>query len=422
MELAELLAEYSSSISYEDLGEEEIHEAKRRIIDSLGVAKASINSKPAEIIRRLNIEGNYPMIGGRKGSPDYASFYNTFLIRYLDFNDTYLSKEPLHPSDIIGGILTLGKKGRDIILTIVIGYEVGTRLCDSASLRLRGFDHVNFTQIASVVALSKLLNLNKEQTINAISMTVIPHVALRQSRVGKLSMWKAGATAEAIRNSVFAVLLAKEGFTGPEKPFSGEKGFKLIAELDYSPFEKMGTKKILQTSIKKYPVEYHAQALVEAILNLKYEGEIKKIIVETYEAGKSILADEEKWNPETKETADHSIPFITATTLMLRKMWLENYSLIGDEKVKELMRKVEVVENPEYTKVYPRELPTKITIITDKGKFENEVRSPRGYYNNPMSDEEVEEKALKLGITREVINKIWNLENENEVDKIVGSI
>ncbi|BDC17626.1 MmgE/PrpD family protein [Acidianus sp. HS-5] len=422
MELAEILAEYSSSVSYEDLGEEEIHEAKRRIIDSMGVAKASINSKPAEIIRKLNLEGNFPMLGGSKGSPDYASFYNTFLIRYLDFNDTYLSKEPLHPSDIIGGLLTLGMRGKDIILSIVVGYEVGTRLCDSASLRLKGFDHVNFTQVASAVALSKLLNLSKEQTVNAISMTVVPHVALRQSRVGKLSMWKAGATAEAIRNSVFAVLLAKEGFTGPEKPFSGEKGFRLITDLDYSQFEKMGTRKILQTSIKKYPVEYHAQALVEAILNLKYEGEIKKIIVETYEAGKSILADEEKWRPETKETADHSIPFITATTLLLGKMWLENYSLIGDVKVNELMKKVEVVENPDYTKVYPKELPVKVVVITDKERFESEVRSPRGYYNNRMSDQEVEEKALRLGLSKEVINKLWNFENENEVDKIVGSI
>jgi len=82
------------------------------------------------------------VIGGDKASPDLASFYNTLLIRYMDFNDTYLSKEPLHPSDMLGALISLGsllrRKGRDLILAAAVGYEAGVRLCDSTSLRIKG--------------------------------------------------------------------------------------------------------------------------------------------------------------------------------------------------------------------------------------------------------------------------------------------
>lgn len=425
MELAEIISEYVTSVNYEDLKDKEIHEAKRRIIDSLAVAKASLNSEPVRITEKLfsKYAGDGLTLNGSFTAPDLAAFYNTLAIRYLDFNDTYLSLEPLHPSDMLGGLFALGKgkKGKDLILASVIGYEIGVRFCDSASLRRLGFDHVNFLQVAASAALSKYLGLNKDQTVHAISITLVPHIALRQTRRGKLSMWKAGAAAEAVRNATFAVLLAKEGFTGPEKPFSGDMGFeKLIAKLDISKFEKMGTSGILKTSLKKYPVEYHAEAAVEAALNIAYQGEIRKIYVETYEAAVSILADKEKWSPENKETADHSLPFIIASTLINKRMWLENYAQenLMNERVRELMKKIEVLERDEYTKVYPKELPIKLEIITDKGRFETEVRSPRGYYNNPMSDEEVEEKAVRLGLSKEKIRELWNLENM-EVEKIV---
>lgn len=423
MELTEILAEYVSSVNYNDLKEKEIHEAKRRILDSLAVARASINSEPAKIVRNLfpSYPGDSLLLWGGKASPDIASFYNTLLIRYLDFNDTYLSLEPLHPSDMIGGLLALGKGklGKDIILSIIVGYEIGTRLCDSTSLRKRGFDHVNFLEVATAAAVSKLLNLKKDMIYNAISIALIPHVALRQTRSGKLSMWKAGAAAEAVRNAVFSTLLASKGFTGPVNPFSGNMGFKLIANIDTSNFERMGTSKILETSLKKYPVEYHGEAAVEAALNIEYQGEIRKIYIQTYEAGVSILADKEKWNPDNKETADHSLPFIVASTLLTKKMWLENYLMINDNQVRELMDKIEVMEKEEYTKVYPRELPIKLIIITDKGRFEKEIRSPRGYYNNPMTDKEVEEKAIKLGMNEKQISKLWEMDNM-KVEEIVN--
>jgi 2-methylcitrate dehydratase len=161
--------------------------------------------------------------------------------------------------------------------------------------------------------------------VNAISLSLIPHVALRETRSGSLSMWKAGAAAEAVRNALFSAVLAKSGFTGPSRPFSGKMGFKNVVapDLNEEALKKMGVSKILETYIKKYPVEYHAQAAVEAALQLEYTGNIKRIVVETYEAGKTILADEGKWDPKNKETADHSLPYIVSVSLLTKRMWLD---------------------------------------------------------------------------------------------------
>ncbi|QKR01042.1 MmgE/PrpD family protein [Metallosphaera tengchongensis] len=419
MELADIFAEYASSVTFSDLSDQVVHEVKRRVLDSLAVAYASKSSPPALVVRDVlpQFPGNGLLLGGGNASPDISSFYNTLLIRYLDFNDTYLSLEPLHPSDMIGGVLAVNPRlnGKELIRSIALGYEVSTRLCDSTSLRKKGYDHVNFLEVGATVAIGSALGLSSEQMRNAISISLVPHVALRETRSGSLSMWKAGAAGEAVRNSAFACILAKSGFTGPRTPFSGKMGFTRIVapDMSFSPFEKMGTDKIMSTYIKKYPVEYHAQAAVEASLKLKerIKGEIKKVTVETYEAGVTILADEGKWDPKNKETADHSLPFIVSVSLLTGNFWLNSYDLIGNQKVLDLMKQVEVVENENFTKVYPEELPTKIVVSTKDGTYEEEVRVPRGHFKNPMSDRELEEKALRLGLSRTQIEKIWSLEN-----------
>ncbi|WP_338604169.1 MmgE/PrpD family protein [Sulfolobus tengchongensis] len=432
MEIAEKIAEFVNSVNYESLSESVIHEAKRRVIDSIAVARGALNSPPHLVNKSVVkfFQGEVPLLFGGSATPDFAAFYNTFLIRYLDFNDTYLSKEPLHPSDMIGAFLSLGSlfdlKGKDVIEGIVVGYEVGTKLCDSTSLRKKGFDHVTFLQVGAAAGLAKMLSFDEKTTINAISLTLVPNIALRETRSGELSMWKAGAAADASRKAVFASLLSKFGLTGPSKPFSGKLGFiNVIAkDFEYSVFDHLDTNGILKTSLKKYPVEYHAEAVVEAGRSLTVNvNDIVKVEVETYEAAKTIIADEEKWNPTNKETADHSLPYILAYTLVNKDFWLDAYTseAIFNEKIRNLMKKITVNENEKYTSVYPRELPVKVIVYTSKGKEEIEVRSPRGYYNNPMTDEEVEEKYLKLGGKREELNILWKME-ELKVKEIVSSV
>ncbi len=417
---------------FDNLSDRVVHEVKRRIIDSVGVALASVNSPPAKSARKFL--GHYPgtslLIGGGRASPDIASFYNTLLIRYLDFNDTYLSREPLHPSDMIGALLAVGSSRniscRDLILSIAVGYEVGTRLCDAASLRSKGYDHTNYLEIATAAALSKLLCFDAEKTVNAISMALVPNVALRQSRVGRLSMWKAGAAANSSRNAAFAALATESGFTAPAEPISGKLAFRNIvcSDLDISSFRAMGRpKSILHTYIKKYPVEYHAQSAVDLSLAIRrrLKGEFPdSVVVETYEAGKSILADDQKWHPRNRETADHSLPFIVAATLLKGDFWLGTYGLAEKGSLEKLMKRVTVVEREDYTSVYAGTLPTRIVASHHGAEFAEELQVPKGHWKNPLTDEEVENKFMKLTGRRKLLDSLWNIE-KRKVAEVVQS-
>src|SRR5207245_8775262 len=136
------------------------------------------------------------------------TFVNGLLIRYLDYNDTYLSLEPAHPSDNLAAVLAVGEAvnatGPELIVAAVLAYEIQCRLCDAASLRKHGFDHVTYGAISSALAACKLLNLHATQCAHAVGIAGVCNVALRQTRAGELSMWKGCAFANAARNGVFA--------------------------------------------------------------------------------------------------------------------------------------------------------------------------------------------------------------------------
>lgn len=416
--IEEALASFAENAEYSNLSEETVMEIRRRIIDSIGVALASRDSPPSYVAKKMlrTAKGNAILIGGGRAAPDMASFYNTLLIRYLDFNDTYLSREPLHPSDMIGALYAVAgiKKTslREFVLSIALGYEVGVRLCDAASLRTLGFDHVNFLEIATAVALAKLLHLDERRALNAISMSIVPNVALRETRVGELSMWKAGAAADASRNAVFAALMAKSGFTAPPRPLSGKYGFANLICEDVQKFDERGMRKlegVLRTHIKKYPVEYHAQSAAEMAIEAGKEigkRKVKRILIETYEAGKSILADEEKWKPSNKETADHSLPWIVAAGIATGDLWLDTYGKLKNKRILELMGKTEVIENSEFTARYPSSLPTTLTVECEGETIMKSVEFPRGHAFRQLTDEELDAKFLRLTGNKRLLEKL----------------
>ncbi|MCS7126219.1 MAG: MmgE/PrpD family protein [Aigarchaeota archaeon] len=438
--ITRILAEYTLDIDYNKLPHETIHEVKRRIIDSIAVAFAAYYADP--VIKSRRVASLYTsssggrIIGTRyKISPDWASFINGIMIRYHDYNDTYLSKEPLHPSDMIAAAFGLGdslnSSGKDIITSIAIGYEASVTFCDGGSLRKRGWDHVNFLGIGSTVLSCKLLRLDLEKIQHSLSIYTVPHASMRQTRVGELSMWKGAAAANSTRNAVFASLLAKEGFTGPFKPFEGEMAFikqLLQGDFDTSVLTSMEDKKpprrILDTYIKKYPVEYHAQTAVEAVLKLREQvhlNDVEKILIETFQAAYDIIGpkDLEKWDPHTKETADHSLMWIVAAALVWGNITIEHYHDIRNQHVLSLMRRMEVRVDPEINEKYPRSFSNRITIVTKDGRrFSEEVEYARGHPKNPMTDEEVEKKFDELTrylIPRDqrnrLVQKIWRLED-----------
>ncbi|MBP1449669.1 MAG: MmgE/PrpD family protein [Thermoproteus sp.] len=438
--IAKVLSKYAAFISFDKIPSDTVHEVKRRIIDSLAVGFAAYNAEPVALARRAASRAAGPwgarIMGTRyKVPPDWAAFVDGVMIRYHDYNDTYLSKEPLHPSDMIAAALALGdllnSDGKAVISAVAVGYEAAISLCDAASLRRRGWDHVNFLGVGSALVASKLLDLDEERMQHALAIYAVPHAAMRQTRVGELSMWKGAAAANSTRNAVFAALLAAEGFTGPYKPFEGEMGFirqLLDGEFDYGPLAEMERlappRRILDTYIKPYPVEYHAQTAVEAALRLRAKvrlDEIDKVVIETFQAAYDIIGpkDPEKWDPHTKETADHSIMWITAAALLWGPIRIEHYRNVRDPNVLSLMKRIEVKVDPELDKMYPKAHPNRITVITKSGaRYTEQVDYAKGHPRNPMSDAELEQKFMEntVGILpreaqKKALEIVWGLEN-----------
>src|SRR5438067_5743303 len=175
--LAQRLAEYACALRFEDLSKQVVHEVKRRVIDSLGCALGAWNEQPCAIARKVasdfSARQGSTIIGtSHKAPPDWTAFANGCVIRYFDYNDTYLSKEPAHPSDNISAALAIaesvGASGRELITAIALAYEVQCRFCDAASIRARGWDHVTYGGFSPAIACAQLMKLDPKNTRHAV--------------------------------------------------------------------------------------------------------------------------------------------------------------------------------------------------------------------------------------------------------------
>lgn len=418
MPLANRIAEYVARLEFTHLDERTVHEVRRRMIDSLACALGAYRAEPVKIARRLagrvSAQPGASYLGSRsQTSPDLAAFVNGILVRYLDYNDTYLSLEPAHPSDNIPAVLAAaevaGTGGREIITATVLAYEIQCRLCDAASLRARGWDHVTYGAFSTAAAAAKLLGLNAERITQALNLAGTPNVALRQTRAGELSPWKGCAFANAGRNGVFAALLAAEGLAGPAPLFEGELGFfkQVSGEFDLPALgEADGNADFMinKTSIKFWPAEYHSQSAIHAALELRRQipdpSEIASVDIDSFDAAVDIIGkDPEKWRPKTRETADHSLPFCTAVALMDGDVTLDSFreARLTDERLLDLVAKINVHRDAELTARYPRGIPNRITVTLPDGRqFTAENEFPRGHAENPMTDDEVTAKFRRM--------------------------
>src|SRR5437763_607616 len=315
--LAHQLANFAVTLRYEDLSDAVVHEAKRRLIDSLGCALGAWNEEPCTIARDVvsdfSAKNGATVIGTtHKAPPDWAAFANGCCIRYFDYNDTYLSKEPAHPSDNFSAVLAVGESvgatGREMITATTIAYEVQCRLCDAASIRARGWDHPTYGAFSTALASAKLMKLDSERTRHAINIAGVHCAAVRQARVGELSHWKGVAFANAARLGVYAALLAREGMTGPAPIFEGAMGFEKELGVSLGNVKEVFDKTkeaipgegpasmILKTSIKYWPAEYHSQRAIEAAGFLRNQIEhlsrVQTVRIESHDASVDIIGSE----------------------------------------------------------------------------------------------------------------------------------
>ena len=451
MTVAEELSQYVSSVKYGDIPENIIHESKKRIIDALGCGIGAFNTEPVEFSRKIaekaSVKDGSTLLGTkRKTTPDMASFVNGIMGRYFDYNDTYLSREPAHPSDNLGACLSVanseGASGKDLLLSLALAFEIQCRLCDAADIRHRGWDHVCYGLVSTAVASGRLMDLNPEQMTQAVNLALNSHITMRQVRAGELSMWKGCSFANAGRNGVFSALLAGEGMTGPSPIFEGEMGFfKQVS----GPFQinteefggRRGNFKIGETYLKYFPAEIHSQTAIWAALEARREiGDINDIVsveIASHEAGYTILGkDPEKWAPATKETADHSLPYIIAMAILEGKIDNSSYApkKFKDVKTLDFLKKVTVVEDKDLTAMYPEAVANRVTVKLSSGKvISKQVNYHKGHPKNPMSDEDVEKKfrtltkrQLSKNQAKRALDLLWTLEKVNDVSKLFSAL
>ena len=414
-------------------------ELKKRLADSFLVAYGAREAQPVRGERNALLPST-----GRRNSSLYftdqhaessiAAMLNGSMTRYLDFNDTYLSKEALHPSDNFPPLIALAesleKKGKDLLEAAALSYSVICGLSDAVSIRDRGWDHVTYISISASAGLAYLGNLEPKKFENCISLGINNNISLRQTRAGELSMWKGLTASNASRNSVFGYYLAENGVSGPSDVFTGEMGFfkqvsgKFTLHLDMN--------RILRTMIKNYPVEYHAMSAVESCesLHSSLKGEIKKIEVETFSvADKIIIKDPEKKRPKTKETADHSMPYLIAYTLLHGRPGPESYSpvLLNDNRILTLIDKMKFTVSERFDQLYPEHLPFRIEIKTSSEEVENEIIDPKGHHRNPFTWDDIVQKGRSMmseGSAREIVTAVKTIENRDisEIMEILADV
>jgi 2-methylcitrate dehydratase len=420
MTLARRLADYAHDLRPDRIPAAVIHEAKRRVIDALACGLAAVHEVPLTAVRRamgrLAPAGRATILGtGERTAPDLAAFVNGYMVRYLDYNDTYLSREALHPSDNLAALLAAaedaGASGQDLLVALVAAYEIVCRLADASSIRDRGWDHVTYGSIAVAASAARLLGCGREAIEQAINIAATTGVNLRQTRVGQLSMWKGAAYGGAGRNGLFAAYLAREGITGPAPVFEGRRGFiaQVSGPLDIPMMagetpDGGSAFRLLDTDIKFWPAEYHSQAAIAAALQVRRAGlrpeHIDRVVVHTFKVAVEIIGGEpEKWTPQTRETADHSMPYLVAAALLDGELTDRQFTpeRIAAADIRGLMARTEVVEQPELTAAYPRAIPTILDVHETGGRVHTaRVDFPSGHSRNPLADAQVDEKFIRL--------------------------
>jgi len=444
--LANDLASYVHALRFEDIDQKTLERVKIHIIDSIGCGIGAFNERPVRICRDIarDISGSATIIGTRtQTSAELATFANCAAIRYLDFNDTYIGRFSVHPSDLIAACFSVAETEKasviDLITSIVIAYEINCRLVDACDISDRGWDPTVMSLPAVALATGKLMKLSPAELAHAVSIALNDHIPMAQTRVQMLSDWKGLSDAEASRNAVFAARLARNGLTGPAPIFEGQSGFfrqvSGPATIDVRSFGGRGIEfRINRCSLKRYPAVIYTQtAAVAGIEIAKRVGPLDRIttleIATTRRGYQRTGSEIEKWSPQTRDTADHSLPYITARAMFDGDITNKAFEphMFRDPKILEFMKKITVKEDPALTAMQGNAAPTRITAILQDGEhISHEVDYAPGFPRNPMSRSEIEQKFRgNVGHrwtgeqTSNVLHALWNLEQEENITTLL---
>ena len=443
------MAEWASHLRFEDISPEAVHQAKRFLLDSLACALGGFRQHDVEIALQVlgEIAGSGPctIVGsGKKVDPVSAALANALMIRVMDYNDIYWKQDPSHPSDIIpaaiAGCERAASDGKELLLGIILGHEFEMRFCEAAipGIRERGWHHATLTAFVSPIVAGRALHLDAAKIQHAIGISASGRATLGAVTAGKLTMMKNTVDPLATQSGVLAALLAERGYTGPEHVVDGKEGLAHC----FGPEWKLGVLtdglgeswRITQCGMKAFPTEALTHAPISAVLDLVHQHDLKpdevtKVHIRSLARAADILADASKYDPRSKETADHSLPYVIAAALVDRQVTPLQFTpqKISDPAIHPQLRKVEVVADPEIEKVFPALQRVIVTIYTSDGReLTKQLDYPKGDPRNPLTDREVEEKfdalagpVLSQAGRKQVKEAVWNLDQLESVGALM---
>lgn len=440
------MAEFAHDLKFEDVPAEAIKEAKRFLIDSVGCSLAALKNEDMLAMMRFTrslgglLEATVIGYGERTNAPN-AALMNCLLTRALDYNDIYWEQDPSHPSDIIGVALSVaeavGKAGIDVLIGIMIAYELEMRWCHAADPGIRevGWHHASLTQFVSPLVAGRMYDLDIDQMVAAVGISGSSHFTLGGVVAGHLTNMKNTADPLAAQAGVYAALMAKEGITGPVEVIEGKEGvIEVLSNVEWRTDELMkglGEEFLItQCSYKAFPTEALTHQPITAAMNVCQEHgltaeDIEQILVETTMRGADILSDPSKYQPDTKETADHSLPYVIAAAVVDGNVLPSSFDeeKLFDPRIRGLLPKIKVVADHEIDALFPGVKRARVQITTTEGKVHKaEVDHAKGSPQNPMSDEEIVAKfrANAAGVLSEerqdkFLEATWALEDQKDL-------
>jgi len=443
------MSRWAAGLQYSNLSQDAIYQAKRFLLDSVGCALGGYQQHDVkialEVLDQVAGRGPATVIGtGKHIDPVSAALANALMIRCMDYNDIYWKQDPSHPSDIFPAAMACceraGSDGKELIVGLVLGHEFEMRLCEAAfpGIRERGWHHATLTAFASPIVAGRALHLPWEQIQHAIGISASRHCTLGAVTAGKLTMMKNTVDPMATQSGVFAALLAEKGYSGPEHVIDGKEGLTHVFGPDWKLdllTEGLGESwRITQCGMKAFPTEALTHTAISAVLDLVksndlHPEQVEKIQIRSLARAADILSDPSKYDPHTRETADHSLPYVIAAALVERQVTPVQFTMekILDSKIRAQLRKVEVVADPEIERVFPALQRVVVNITTLDGRtLSKQLDYPKGDPRNPLTDQEIEEKfaaladgVLSKGAQKKLKDAVWNLDTADSVSKVM---
>jgi 2-methylcitrate dehydratase len=452
--LADRLAAYAERLGWRDLDAATAEAAKVLVVDSFGCAIAAFDERPVRVCRDVALAaggGPSTIIGtGRRTAPDLAAFANAAAIRYYDLNDVYVGRQATHPSDAIAACFAVAEaeqaSAKDLVTAIVLAYEIECRLVDAFDLSARRFDTTLFTLPAVALAAGKLMKLDRERLAQAVNIAVNDHVPLAQTRTQTLSDWKGVADANAVRNGVFAALLARHGLSGPAPVYEGRSGFfqsvTRPVTVDTGAFGGGSAPfRIHDVGLKAYPSQVYTQTAIVAAAAAGQEvrelagnlDRIASIEIATTNRGYVMAGSEpEKWAPDTRDTADHSLPYIVARAMADGDITNDSYAphKLRDPAILAFMKKIIVREDPAFATPRGNAPSTRIAATLDDGrKVVRQVDDMPGFPGRPMTRGDAERKFRSNAgrrwpeaRVRGILDALWGLAAADDVAGLTAKL